>query len=71
MQEHPWVTENGVNPLISKDENLAHQIEPPTDAEVNAAITSNMKHLLAVVCYPVALLLFSVDFEISSKFGLG
>ena len=61
IQEHPWVTENGANPLMSKDENLAHQIEPPTDAEVDAAITSNMKHLITVVMFPVILY---VNFEV-------
>lgn len=50
-QEHPWVTEDGANPLISKSVNISHPIDPPTDAEVDAAITGNMKQLLVVVCY--------------------
>lgn len=45
------MTEDGVKPLISKDVNISHPIDPPTDAEVNAAITGNMKQLLVVVRY--------------------
>ena len=48
-QEHPWVTRNGTDPLLAKSENVAVIIEPPTDEEVNAAITGNMGHLVTVV----------------------
>ena len=70
MQEHPWVTENGANPLVSKDENIAYKIEPPTDAEVNAAITSNMKHLLVVVFNPISSL-YSTSVITSSNYRTG
>ena len=50
-QEHPWVTEDGAKPLIPKDVNISYPIDPPTDAEVNAAITGNMKQLLVVVSW--------------------
>ncbi|OAL02453.1 calmodulin dependent protein kinase [Phaeosphaeriaceae sp. SRC1lsM3a] len=49
IREHPWVTQNGTDPLLQKSENVAIIIEPPTDEEVNAAITGNMGHLVTVV----------------------
>ncbi|KAF1933664.1 calmodulin dependent protein kinase [Didymella exigua CBS 183.55] len=49
LREHPWVTRNGADPLLSKSENVAIIIAPPTDEEVNAAITGNMGHLVTVV----------------------
>ncbi|KAF2823906.1 Pkinase-domain-containing protein [Ophiobolus disseminans] len=49
LREHPWVTRQGVDPLLPKSENVAVIIEPPTDEEVNAAITGNMGHLVTVV----------------------
>ena len=48
-QEHPWVTRNGTDPLLPFNENTAELVEPPTDEEVNQAITSNMKYLITVV----------------------
>lgn len=38
-----------MDPLLPKSENVAVIIEPPTDEEVNAAITGNMGHLVTVV----------------------
>lgn len=49
FQEHPWVTRQGTDPLLAKSENVAIIIDPPTDEEVNAAITGNMGHLVTVV----------------------
>ncbi|KAA8625226.1 SPS1 Serine threonine protein kinase [Pyrenophora tritici-repentis] len=49
IREHPWVTRQGTDPLLPKSENVAIIIEPPTDEEVNAAITGNMGHLVTVV----------------------
>ncbi|KAF2866473.1 kinase-like domain-containing protein [Massariosphaeria phaeospora] len=49
IREHPWVTRNGTDPLLSTSENVAVIVEPPTDEEVNAAITGNMGHLVTVV----------------------
>jgi len=46
---HPWVTKSGKDPLMSEEENVAKLVEPPTDEELNRAITSNMSNLLAVV----------------------
>lgn len=51
VQEHPWVTRQGTDPLLAKSENVAVIIDPPTDEEVNAAITGNMGHLVTVVTY--------------------
>ncbi len=48
-QEHPWVTKRGKDPLLSAEENTANLIEPPTEEEMNMAITGNMGHLLVVV----------------------
>ncbi|KAH9860172.1 hypothetical protein IAQ61_011956 [Plenodomus lingam] len=49
IREHPWVTRQGTDPLLPKSENVSSIIEPPTDEEVNAAITGNMGHLVTVV----------------------
>ncbi|KAF2095261.1 Pkinase-domain-containing protein [Rhizodiscina lignyota] len=49
IREHPWVTKNGTDPLLPKEENTADLIEPPTQEELNAAITGNMGHLLVVM----------------------
>lgn len=40
-QEHPWVTEDGANPMISRDDNLYHVgkiVEEPTQEELSSAI---------------------------------
>lgn len=49
LQTHPWVTLNGTNPLLSKEENTAQMIEPPTEEEMNMAITGNFGRLMTVV----------------------
>lgn len=49
LREHPWVTKNGKDPLLSAEENTADLVEPPSQLEVNHAITAKMRHLLAVV----------------------
>lgn len=51
------MTRNGADPLLPKSENVAIIIEPPTDEEVNAAITGNMGHLVTVVRSPTGGLL--------------
>jgi [calcium/calmodulin-dependent protein kinase] kinase len=48
-QAHPWVTKNGTDPLLSAEENTADLVEPPSELEVNHAITAKMKHLLVMV----------------------
>ncbi|KAK7532744.1 kinase-like domain-containing protein [Phyllosticta citricarpa] len=49
LREHRWVTRRGMDRLLPKEENVATIIEPPTEDEVNAAITGNMGHLLIVM----------------------
>lgn len=48
-QKHPWVTKHGTDPLLPEAENTSEIIEPPTEAEVEAAITGNMRNLMTVV----------------------
>lgn len=43
------MTKRGTDPLLSAEENTATILEPPTEEEMNSAITKNMGHLLAVV----------------------
>lgn len=40
-QEHPWVTDDGANPMIARDDNLYHVgkfVEEPTQEELSSAI---------------------------------
>ncbi|KAF1983359.1 Pkinase-domain-containing protein [Aulographum hederae CBS 113979] len=46
---HPWVTRKGTDGLLSKEENTAELVEPPTQEEFNNAITGNMGHLMVVI----------------------
>ena len=48
IREHPWVTQDGKDPLLSEEENCSHIVEEPTEHEISAAITSNMGRVLAV-----------------------
>ena len=43
------MTKNGTDPLLSAEDNTANLVEPPSDIEVNHAITARMSNLLAVV----------------------
>ncbi|KAI9374520.1 kinase-like domain-containing protein [Aspergillus egyptiacus] len=49
LREHPWVTKNGMDPLLPKSENTAEIVEPPTEEEMNSAITNSFGHVMAVV----------------------
>ncbi|OBT78552.1 CAMKK/META protein kinase [Pseudogymnoascus sp. 05NY08] len=49
LREHPWVTKDGTDPLLSKEENVSDLLEPPTQIELNHAITSNIGGLLIVM----------------------
>ncbi|KAI9840855.1 MAG: hypothetical protein M1837_001269 [Sclerophora amabilis] len=49
LKEHPWVTKNGADPLLSTEENISDLIQPPTEAEVNSAITAKLHNLLVVM----------------------
>lgn len=50
MKEHPWVTKDGTDPLLSAEENTANLVEPPTEEEKNHAITGNLSNILVLVC---------------------
>lgn len=43
------MTINGADPLLSEEENTAHEVQPPTEEEMNAAITKNIGRLMTVV----------------------
>lgn len=47
------MTKNGTDPLLSEEENTADIVEPPTEEEMNSAITMNMGRILAVVKFLV------------------
>ncbi|KAJ5641527.1 hypothetical protein N7490_005527 [Penicillium lividum] len=49
LRAHPWVTMNGADPLLSEEENTAHNVEPPTEEEMNAAITKKMGHVMTLM----------------------
>ena len=49
-KEHPWVTKNGKDPLLSAEENTANLVEPPTEEEKNQAITGNLSNIVVLVC---------------------
>ncbi|KAI9807268.1 MAG: hypothetical protein M1833_000011 [Piccolia ochrophora] len=49
LREHPWVTQDGQEPMISVEENIAEPVEPPTEEEMDSAITHNFRHLLTVM----------------------
>ncbi|KAF2766689.1 Pkinase-domain-containing protein [Teratosphaeria nubilosa] len=49
LREHPWVTKNGADPLLSAEENCADLVDPPSDLEMEHAITGNMAHLMIVM----------------------
>ncbi|KZF22585.1 Pkinase-domain-containing protein [Xylona heveae TC161] len=49
IRKHPWVTKEGTDPLLSAEENTAEKMEPPTEEEMNSAITDKMSKLLIVM----------------------
>jgi len=51
--------------LLSEEENTSDLVEPPTAAEMNAAITNNIGNLLTVVSNP------AVETRASSNHGVG
>ncbi|PNS17106.1 Calcium/calmodulin-dependent protein kinase kinase 2 isoform A [Sphaceloma murrayae] len=48
IRDHPWVTKDGQDPLLSEEENCNNIVDDPTEEEVNHAITGKMGHLMAV-----------------------
>ncbi|PLB51822.1 kinase-like protein [Aspergillus steynii IBT 23096] len=49
LRSHPWVTRDGLDPLLPESENTAEIIGLPTEEEMNSAITKNIGHVLAVM----------------------
>lgn len=49
LREHPWVTKNGTDPLLSAEENIADLVEPPSEIEVNHAITAKLRNLIVMM----------------------
>ncbi|TQV94515.1 CAMKK/META protein kinase [Cordyceps javanica] len=49
LREHQWITKNGVDTLLSKEENCAHKVEPPNDLEISRAFTRKMDNVLCVL----------------------
>ncbi|KAJ4391835.1 hypothetical protein N0V93_005455 [Gnomoniopsis smithogilvyi] len=49
IREHPWVTKEGVDPLLDAEENCSDPVEPPNELEVSHAFTRRMTHLLCVM----------------------
>ncbi|KAI0460507.1 kinase-like domain-containing protein [Xylaria acuta] len=49
IRNHPWVTKNGNDPLLSKEENCSDMVETPNELEVNHAFTRKMDHLICVM----------------------
>lgn len=49
LRDHPWVTKDGEDPLLSEEENTSELVEPPNELEVNHALTRKMSHMLTVM----------------------
>ncbi|OAA38153.1 calcium/calmodulin-dependent protein kinase kinase [Cordyceps fumosorosea ARSEF 2679] len=49
LREHPWITKNGTEGLLSRAENCAHKIEPPNELEISQAFTSKLDNAFAVL----------------------
>ncbi|KAJ8127290.1 hypothetical protein O1611_g6346 [Lasiodiplodia mahajangana] len=49
IRNHPWVTRNGDDPLLSEEENCSDMVETPSELEVNHAFTRKMDHLICVL----------------------
>ena len=49
LQEHQWVTKDGTDPLLSKEENCAHKVEPPNELEISRAFTRKMDNVFCVL----------------------
>jgi [calcium/calmodulin-dependent protein kinase] kinase len=52
IRDHPWVTKNGTDPLLSEEKNCEYLVEPPNELELNHAVTRKMTNLFSVVRIP-------------------
>ncbi|CAG8026345.1 unnamed protein product [Penicillium salamii] len=48
LRDHPWVTKDGTDPLLSFEDNTSQIIAPPTEEEMESAITTTMGHLMTM-----------------------
>ncbi|KAK8081487.1 hypothetical protein PG996_000268 [Apiospora saccharicola] len=49
IRDHPWVTLNGSDPLLSEVENCSDMVDMPNELEVNHAFTPKMSNMLTVM----------------------
>lgn len=65
------MTRGGVDMLLPEAENTADVILPPTEEEMETAITKSIHNIMAVVCAPclTAARFNSNRFSVSSRFG--
>ncbi|KAK4190414.1 putative calcium/calmodulin-dependent protein kinase [Podospora australis] len=49
LRDHPWVTKDGKDPLLSAEENCSDPVDDPNPLEVNHAFTRRMSHLVCVM----------------------
>ncbi|KAH6624315.1 kinase-like domain-containing protein [Chaetomium sp. MPI-SDFR-AT-0129] len=49
LREHPWVTKQGTDPLLSTEENCCDPLTSPNSLELNHAFTRKMSHLICVM----------------------
>ncbi|KXJ94220.1 kinase-like domain-containing protein [Microdochium bolleyi] len=49
LRNHPWVTGEGSDPLLSTEENCATIIDAPNEIELNHAFTRKMSHMFFVL----------------------
>ncbi|OTA95136.1 hypothetical protein M434DRAFT_20417 [Hypoxylon sp. CO27-5] len=49
IRNHPWVTKEDTDPLLSEEENCSDVVEAPNALEVNHAFTRKMDHLACVL----------------------
>ncbi|KAM3499449.1 hypothetical protein MY10362_007294 [Beauveria mimosiformis] len=49
LREHEWVTKNGTDTLLSREENCVHKVEPPNELEISRAFTRKMDNAFCVL----------------------
>ncbi|KAH6654319.1 kinase-like domain-containing protein [Truncatella angustata] len=49
VRNHPWVTRDGEDPLLSESENITELVEPPNELELNHALTRKMSNMMTVM----------------------
>jgi [calcium/calmodulin-dependent protein kinase] kinase len=61
------LTKGGADPLLPRDENISALIEPPTEEELNNAITGNMGSLLVVVSIEIIIQKATINTTLQMK----